>query len=73
MINLGSSRIERECKECGNVFNVSLAMLTRKEKFNCPHCNDKISLNLEVSYDVLEIPDELKRKIKFKDFSNRLN
>ena len=73
MINVGSSVIERECRNCGASINFTLSMLLKKAKFNCSNCNSVISLNKD-SYDFgLEIPEEVRKKIKFKDFSTRLN
>lgn len=73
MINLGSSLMNSECRDCGEVLSFTLSMLTRKAKFKCPNCNSPISLNMHSHYYGLEIPDEVKRRIKYKDFSSRLN
>lgn len=73
MINLGSSVLEKECRHCGEVFQFTLAMLTRKAKFNCPHCMRSITLTMKTPSDVLEIPEEIKRNIILKDFNTRLN
>ena len=73
MIFVGSSVIKRECRECNKTFSFTLSMLTRKAKFNCSNCNSLISLNMKSYKYGFEVPEEVKKKIKFKDFSNRLN
>lgn len=73
MIYVGSSVITRKCRECNQDFSFTLSLLTRKAKLNCPHCRSKIYSNFYINNSVLEISEEIKRKINFKDFNNRLN
>lgn len=73
MIYVGSSLMERDCTICKKEFSFTLAMLTRKAKFKCPHCDSLICLSLDANSQHFEIPIKINGEIGWKDFNSRLN